>query len=92
MSLSHEGGVDIICLGSVVRSATTWETAEVLPAVAILEYEDGVRSEAVEECRKEYGMERSTFTAAPCSSDEQAKRARIERPVLESTTGYRHAV
>ena len=67
--------------------STTWENAEVLPATVIQEFEDGMKSEAVRECRKEYGIERSTFIAVPCSSSEQAKRQRIERPVLENTTG-----
>lgn len=79
-------GTQVLWLGQSELS-TTWENAEVLPAAVIQEYEDGMESEAVEECMKEYGMERSTFVAKPPSPREQAKRARNERPVLEQTTG-----
>ena len=79
---------EVLWLGKSEVS-TTWEVAEVLPATALKEYEDGVQSEAVEEHCKMYGMDQSTFIATtPSSVEQEKKKPRVERPILDNATGY----
>lgn len=65
---------------------TTWEKAEVLPTSVIQEFEEGIKSQVMEEHYEAYGMNRSTLIADSCIPNE-CKKARADHPVLESTTG-----
>ena len=67
----------------------TWEPSSSLPAAAIREFEEGIRSEAVEERTSQYGLETTTIVVGEtgCESPQHSKKPRTDRPVVECSSG-----
>ncbi len=66
----------------------TWEAAHTLSPAIIEEFERGVQAEAVAQTELHYGYQMTTLSVSSDTSQQQpVKKARKERPVVESTTG-----
>ncbi len=66
----------------------TWEAAHTFSPAIIEEFERGVQAEVVAQTEVHYGYQMTTLSVSSYTSQQQpVKKARKERPVVESTTG-----
>ena len=66
--------------------AVTWEPESSLPPAVLEEFEQGIHADVVEYMDNSYGQHAVTLGVAR-SQGNGAKRPRIDRPVIDMTTG-----